>query len=68
VSVCLQAPFEHELRLGLDGGKGADYVFVKAGRQAVGFDVRDKAVLVAAIDERLDIRWFTGHASVLLAA
>ena len=51
--VGLQAPFEHELGLVLACRYGTHDIFVEAGRQALGFDIGDKAVFVAAIDQAL---------------
>ena len=57
----LQAPVEHELRLTLDLRDDADHVLVEAGRQRVGFDVSDEAVLILLGDECVEVGRCAGH-------
>ena len=57
----LQAPVEHELRLTLVLRDDTDHVLVEAGRQRVGLDVRDEAVLVLLRDECVEVGRCAGH-------
>ena len=50
-TVGLQAPFQHELRLLLDLGQAADYVFVEAGLEGVGFNLGHESVFVFPFDQ-----------------
>src|SRR5690554_3539207 len=50
-TVGLQAPFQHELRLLLDLGQAADYVFVEAGLEGVGFYLGHESVFVFPFDQ-----------------
>ena len=57
----LQAPVEQKLRLALFLGYRGHDTFVETRRQAVGFDIRDKAMPVFLANERFDILRFAGH-------
>ena len=60
-AVGAQPPLEHELGLILDGRDRPDDVFVQAGWQPLAFDVGDEAVLVAPVDEDVQVFAFGSH-------
>src|SRR5688572_769378 len=63
VAIRLQPPVEHELRLALLARDQCDDVLVQAGRNGVGFDVRDETVPVLLTDQGFEglVAGVAGH-------
>jgi len=55
VSICLEAPLEHELGLIFFLGDGSDDVFVQSGRYRVGLDVGDEPGFVFPFNQSINV-------------
>src|SRR5690606_22870908 len=54
-AVGLQAPLEHELGFALDGGQAANHILVEPLGEGLGFDLRDEAGLVVAVEKGIEL-------------